>query len=159
MTGRINGVHHVALSVPDLEKAKEFYVGLLGFEEGPGGLWGQGTAMTDRIMRLENTSGRSLFIRAGNVFLEFFEFATPEPDPLDEARPVCNYGYTHISLDVTDIAAVHARLDAAGMSFHTAPMTGFGVSATYGRDPFGNVIELQEILKEGAMPRLADRLL
>jgi catechol 2,3-dioxygenase-like lactoylglutathione lyase family enzyme len=158
MAGRINFVHHVALSVPDLEKAKEFYVGLLGFEEGPGGAWEQGTAMIDRIMRLENTSGRSLFVRAGNIFLELFEFATPQPAPLEEARPVCNYGYTHISLDVTDLPEIHARLEAAGIEFHTAPMTGYGVIATYGRDPFGNVIELQEILKEGAMPRLAERV-
>ena len=155
MSGRINGVHHVALSVPDLDKAREFYVEILGFEEGAGGSWQQGTAMTDRMMRLENTSGRILFVRAGNIFLEFFEFATPRPAPLDQDRPVCNYGYTHIALDVTDLAAIHARLAAAGMDFHTAPLNGYGVNATYGRDPFGNVIELQEILTEVNVPRLA----
>jgi catechol 2,3-dioxygenase-like lactoylglutathione lyase family enzyme len=155
MTGRINGVHHIALSVPDLDKAREFYVGLLGFEEGPAGSWELGTAMNDRIMRLKNSSGRAMFVRAGNIFLEFFEFVTPKPAPLEPDRPVCNYGYTHLALDVTDLAAVHARLAAAGMDFHTTPLTGYGVSTTYGRDPFGNVIELQEIHSEEHVKRVA----
>jgi catechol 2,3-dioxygenase-like lactoylglutathione lyase family enzyme len=155
MTGRINGVHHIALSVPDLDKAREFYVGLLGFEEGPTGSWEPGMAMSDRIMRLKNSSGRAMFVRAGNIFLEFFEFATPKPAPLEPDRPVCNYGYTHMALDVTDVASIHARLSAAGMDFHTAPLSGYGVSTTYGRDPFGNVIELQEIHDEGHVKRVA----
>jgi len=152
---RINGVHHVAISVPDLEKAREFYVDVLGFEEGPSGSWEQGTQMNDRIMRLRETSGRVLFVRAGNIFIEFFEFATPKPAPLEPNRPVCNYGYTHIALDVTDLASIHARLVTAGMEFHTTPLTGYGVTTTYGRDPFGNVIELQEILSEENMTRLS----
>ncbi|HTJ63584.1 MAG TPA: VOC family protein [Alphaproteobacteria bacterium] len=155
MAGRINGLHHVALSVPDLDQARDFYVGLLGFEEGPSGSWEPGTAMNDRIMRLTGSSGRAMFVKAGNVFLEFFEFASPAPAPLVRDRPVCNYGYTHMALDVTDLAAIHARLSAAGMDFHTDPLSGYGVTTTYGRDPFGNVIELQEIHDEGYVKRVA----
>jgi catechol 2,3-dioxygenase-like lactoylglutathione lyase family enzyme len=155
MAGRINGVHHIALSVPDLDKARKFYVGLLGFEEGPAGSWAPGTAMNDRIMRLTGSSGRAMFVRAGNIFLEFFEFATPKPAPLEPDRPVCNYGYTHMALDVTDLASIHTRLEAAGMDFHTIPLDGYGVSTTYGRDPFGNVIELQEIHNEDHVKRVA----
>lgn len=95
-----------------------------------------------------------MFVRAGNIFLEFFEFATPKPAPLDPDRPVCNYGYTHMALDVTDLPAIHARLEAAGMDFHTTPLSGYGVSTTYGRDPFGNVIELQEIHDESHVKRV-----
>ena len=127
MAGRINGVHHIAISVPDLDKAREFYVGLLGFEEGPAGSWAPGTAMNDRIMRLKDSSGRALFVRAGNIFIEFFEFATPKPAPLEPDRPVNNYGYTHMALDVTDLASIHARLVASGVDFHTTPITGYGV--------------------------------
>ena len=35
-----------------------------------------------------------------------------------------------------------------------APIATAGVKAVYGRDPFGNVIELQQIVAEGTMPRL-----
>ena len=80
---------------------------------------------------------------------------TPKPAPLEPDRPVSNYGYTHMALDVTDLASIHARLAAAGMDFHTTPLDGYGVSTTYGRDPFGNVIELQEIHDETHVKRVA----
>ena len=154
MAGRINGVHHIALSVPDLETARAFYVAVLGFAEDTRGEWRKGSMIVDAVMGLEGSSGRSMLIRAGNIFLEFFEFVTPAPPPQDPDRPVSHCGYTHLALDVTDIAAVHARLEAAGMRFHTAPQTGYGVGTTYGRDPFGNVIELQEIHEETYVKRV-----
>jgi predicted enzyme related to lactoylglutathione lyase len=57
------------------------------------------------------------------------------------------HGITHVCLDVTDLDAEYARLKAAGMTFHCPPQAiGMDVRTTYGRDPDGNVIELQEVL-------------
>jgi glyoxylase I family protein len=95
-----------------------------------------------------------MLLQAGNLYVEIFEFATPVPAPLDPAPAVHRYGFTHIALDVSDIEAVHQRLRAAGMTFHCVPQSGYGVRTTYGRDPFGNLIELQEIDEEGKFPRL-----
>jgi len=145
MTGGIKGIHHIALSVPNLEEARAFYVGVLGFKEGVQGNWKKGNDIVDAVMDLKDSSGRSLLVRAGNIYLELFEYLTPTPAPLEPNRPVCNYGYIHMAFDVEDIESVHRRLAAAGMKFHTAPKTAYGVTTTYGRDPFGNVIELQEI--------------
>lgn len=51
-------------------------------------------------------------------------------------------------LQVDGIDAQYARLKAAGMTFVGDPVD-FGVaSAIYGRDPFGNVIELYELRDE-----------
>ena len=62
-------------------------------------------------------------------------------------RPVSDHGITHICLDVTDLDGEYDRLAAAGMTFHCPPQRiGDDVKTTYGRDPDGNVIELQEIL-------------
>ena len=47
-----------------------------------------------------------------------------------------------------DIQAEYERLSAAGMRFHCPPLDMGAVKATYGRDPDGNVVELQEILTE-----------
>ena len=44
-----------------------------------------------------------------------------------------------------DIDAEYERLQAAGMLFHCPPVDYGTVKTTYGRDPDGNVIELQEI--------------
>jgi catechol 2,3-dioxygenase-like lactoylglutathione lyase family enzyme len=149
----INGIHHVGMSVPDLDKARDFYVDLLGFEEVNRVEWG-GTAEVDAIMRLRGSSGRVMVLRTANAFIEMFEFATPPPDRLDGERDVNQYGFTHLCLDVSDTEAAYRRLLAAGMSFHCTPIGTAGVKAVYGRDPFGNVLELQEILDEGTMRRL-----
>ncbi len=48
---------------------------------------------------------------------------------------------------MTDLDAEYERLKAAGMRFHCPPQAiGIDVRTTYGRDPDGNVIELQEVL-------------
>jgi catechol 2,3-dioxygenase-like lactoylglutathione lyase family enzyme len=148
-----NGIHHVGMSVPDLDRARDFYVDLLGFEEVNRVEWG-GAAEVDAIMRLHGTSGRMMILRSGNAFIEMFEFATPAPDRPGGERRVNQYGFTHLCLDVADTDGAYARLLAAGMDFHCAPIATAGVKAVYGRDPFGNVIELQQIVAEGTMPRL-----
>jgi catechol 2,3-dioxygenase-like lactoylglutathione lyase family enzyme len=68
----------------------------------------------------------------------------------DQRNPphVCDHGITHIALDVRDIHAEYERLSAAGMRFHCPPLDMGGIKATYGRDPDGNVVELQEILTQ-----------
>lgn len=149
----IHGVHHVAMSVPDLDRAHAFYVGVLGFEEIFRDGW-RDAPLVDRVMGVEGGSGRAMVVQAGNLYLEIFEFATPVPAPLDPAPAVNRYGFTHIALDVTDIEALHRRLTEAGMTFHCVPQSSYGLQTTYGRDPFGNLIELQEIHEETLMPRL-----
>ena len=43
------------------------------------------------------------------------------------------------------LAAEHARLSAAGMTFVGPPVDFGEAAAIYGRDPFGNVVELYEL--------------
>ena len=49
---------------------------------------------------------------------------------------------------MTDIDAEYERLKAGGVKFNCPPpkFEGGPIRATYGRDPDGNVIEIQEIL-------------
>lgn len=144
----INGLHHIALSTPDIDRMTAFYTDVLGFEpvDWRGG-WEAGNPAIDEIVGLKDSSARQAMLRAGNLFLELFQYATPAPRPGDPNRPVCDHGYTHFCLDVTDIDAEYARLSAAGMRFHRAPVAdpAQGIAATYGRDPDGNVIEIQEV--------------
>lgn len=150
----IRGVHHVAISVPDLEKARAFYVDILGCTECARTEWKR-AEVPDRILDLKGTAAKLMMLRAGdNFFLELFEFSAPDPGPLDTNRPVVKYGYTHFCFEVSDIAAVHKRLAAAGMRFHCDPQASPNSTATYGRDPFGNVIELIEIPPGSDFPRL-----
>jgi catechol 2,3-dioxygenase-like lactoylglutathione lyase family enzyme len=142
----IRGIHHTAISTPDLQRALGFYRDLLGLEVLFEGGWPTGTEVADSITGLRGSSAKQAMLKAGNAMIELFEYQTPPPCPAEPERPVCDHGLTHICLDVTDLDAEYARLKAAGMVFHCPPQQlGRSIKTTYGRDPDGNVVELQEI--------------
>ncbi len=143
----IRGIHHIAISVADLEKTLNFYRDILGFEVVMEGGWGVGTNSADQITGLKDTAARMVMLRKKDVHIELFEYQSPSPKPWDSNRRICDHGYTHICLEVTDIDSEYARLKESGMSFHAPPPEAVsGMRAIYGRDPEGNVIELLEII-------------
>lgn len=141
----IVGIHHTAISVPDMDKALTFYCDVLGFEKVSDGGWERGASYADKIVGLKDSSARGVMLRAPNAHIELFEYKTPTPVPQDPDEPVNNHGITHFCLQVTDIQGEYERLKDAGMRFHCPPEDMGGTAATYGRDPFGNVIEIYEI--------------
>ena len=144
MTGPM--IHHVAISTPDLERSLAFYRDLLGFEVVFGGEWQPGTAAADVITGLKDSSARQVLLKGRNAYMELFEYHAPVPRPGDPDRPVCDHGITHLCIDVEDLDAEYARLSEAGMPFHGPPQDlGGGVRTIYGRDPDGNVVEIQEL--------------
>lgn len=144
--GKINFLHHVGMSVPSLDEARRFYVDLLGFTELGSGEFAEDDDV-DRIMALDGAAANVAFLTFGDFKIEMFEFAAPAQSRDDSGRPVYLHGITHLCLDVTDVRSVHSRLKAAGMRFHSDPVDKEGVRTVYGRDPFGNAIELQEIIE------------
>lgn len=148
----IRGIHHVALSTPDLDRLIAFYVDGLGFEVVMEAQIAQ-RPIVDQMIGLDGVEFRQAMLKAGNCYVEVFEYTSPTPVPKDPNHPASNHGYTHFCLDVVDIDAEYERLSAAGMTFHRPPPTldeigGSGaLRAIYGRDPDGNIIELQEVLE------------
>jgi len=143
----IRGVHHAAISTPNLERALAFYRDLLGFAPIFEFAWPAGSEVADQITGLRRSAARAVMLRAGNVVIELFQYESPTPRPADPQRPVCDHGYTHLCLDVKDVDAEYQRLRAAGVVFHCPPQDiGAAIRTTYGRDPDGNVVEFQEVL-------------
>ena len=140
----INGIHHIAISTGNLQRALEFYRDLMGFAVVRDGEWSKGTSKLNRIMSLQDSSAKMAMVDARNIVIEIFEFESPAPKPGDPDRPVCDHGYTHICLNTSDVEAEYERLTAAGMRFHCPPQRLGTDKVTYGRDPDGNVIELLE---------------
>ncbi len=150
----IRGIHHTAISTPDMETALGFYRDLLGFTVTSDFSWPAGIEAADNITGLRGSAARAVMLSAGNACIELFEFASPTPQPVDPARPVCDHGITHLCVEVSDVDAEYERLKAAGMHFHCPPQD-LGLSrATYGRDPDGNVVELLEPAAGGVRPSL-----
>ena len=149
----IVGIHHTAISVPDMDKALGFYCDVLGFEKVSDTSWKKGSSFVDKIVGLKDSSGRGVMLRAQNAHIELFEYKTPAPALQNPDEPVNNHGITHFCLQVTNIQDEYERLQDAGMRFHCPPEDMGGSISTYGRDPFGNVIEVYEI-SDPAIPQL-----
>ena len=147
----IGGIHHVGLSVPDLDAARDFYCGVLGMEPTTPYDFPP-SARGDAILNLEGASARSVLLRAGNAYLELFEFTSPQPAEQESPPRVCDLGFTHLAFEVDReaIETVYGELEAAGVRWHAPLSTDEdGFTNTYGRDPFGNVIEIQSVPVEG----------
>ena len=140
----ILGVHHPALSVPDMDQALEFYCGVLGFETAMEAGWPSGVTPMDEAMALEDSACKIAMIKKGNSCIELFEFTGDNVPAGDVDRPVNKHGITHICLAASEFEKDFIFLEEAGVVFNTEPNGAAPNRWAYGRDPFGNVIELLE---------------
>jgi glyoxylase I family protein len=140
----IRGIHHVSAHVRDLDGMVRFYKDAFGFEVvGKPFSW-RDNVLLDQILGVPGSAARGAMLRAGSCYLELFQFSAPDPSSSRPLRPF-DKGYTHFCVDVKDIEQEYVRLTALGMTFgHTAPVDMGHVKTIYGKDPEGNVIEIQE---------------
>lgn len=129
--------NHVGQCVGDLERSRRFYVEAFGFEVArelhpPD----QGSAA---LLRLEPPLGMTAcYLKRDDFVLELLHFADAGA-VAGEERVVNQLGLTHVSLNVDDLAAALAAVEAHGGEVLTD--TDIGV-AVFVRDPDGQLIEL-----------------
>ena len=138
------GIHHTALSTPDLERAVAFYREHFGFAPVMDFAWDESHEGMNRLHALPGTRGRVVMVERGNSRLEIFEYAEPAPRPADPKRRSVEHGISHVCIEVKDIEAEYERLRAAGVRFQSEPVPQYTIKCCYCRDPDGNVIELIE---------------
>ena len=138
----ILGVHHSALAVPDLRRARDFYCGVLGFEVVMEADIPPGIPPMNQAFGIAEAGCKVCLVRKGNSCIELFEFAQGEKG--EAKRPVNRHGITHFALATDDYQKDYDHLLAHGVRFNTPPMGETPSRWAYGRDPFGNVIELLE---------------
>ncbi len=119
----IQRVGHVVLKVRDLEKAKDFYVGVLGMKIG------------------NYHPERGMFLRFGDYHHDITIFKTGD----DAAPPTENQvGLVHVALITDGVASVrdyYDRCKAAGVEI--VGMTNHAITnSLYVKDPEGNTIEI-----------------
>jgi len=135
--------HHVAISVRDMERALRFYRDLLGFEVD----WEKPHYSGERFARvvgLENATARVVMLRGPGGRMELFQYLTPVGAGTRGCRQ-CDFGLTHVALEVKGIQTMFKRLREAGVPFNCPPQNlRPGVWATYMQDPEGNTVELIE---------------
>lgn len=134
----------MSVHVNDLEKMMAFYEAAFGFSVvGEPFAW-KDVDLLDKILDVPGSAAKGAMMRAGTCYIELFEFQAPQPDMAAPKRPY-DKGYTHFCVDVTDIETEFTRLQGLGMTFgHHEPIDMGHVKTIYGRDPEGNVIEVQQ---------------
>lgn len=132
--------HHVAVRTPDFQQALDFYVGALDFRVVA--IWDYG----DTTLAYVSPPADVAF------HIEILGGGVPEPA---EARPYTDLadsmryrGYHHFCLSVDSVEVTLERLRERGVTIVTEP---FVVDAIHRKlaffsDPFGNLIELAEVL-------------
>lgn len=119
----IHAIHHVSLIVADTERALGFYRDLLGLEIEPS---------------RPELGFPGAWLRIGSQQIHLLEL--PNPDPVD-GRPVHGGRDRHLAAVVSDLDAVAARLDGAGIGY---TLSRSGRRALFVRDPDANALELIE---------------
>lgn len=141
----IRGIHHVAVHVRNLDKMMKFYRDAFGFAPIDEGFsWRDEDDTIAKIIDVPRSTARGIMLRAGSCYLEMFEYSSPRPNTSDPLAPF-DRGYTHFCVEVTDIASEFSRLRGLGMTFGQPEAVDLGpVKTIYGKDPEGNIIEIQE---------------
>lgn len=138
----IHGLHHVAVGVPDLDAALDFYVAAFGCEPVFRSSIDGTRPEVDSVIGIAGVAADVAMVRLGAVHLELWEYHAPAP--VDRTSPPNGLGFPHVAVGVDDIGAEHARLRELGMTFVGDPVDLGSARAIYGRDPFGNIIELYQ---------------
>jgi len=148
------GLHHTAISTPDIKQAIHFYCDILGGTQASDiQHWGPNDEIPDRMLQLDNSCGVFVHIKVGNAYLEIFQFKGPEPKSID--RRACDYGLPHLCFVVDDLDSDYQTWKKAGMIFHAEPAVfSDGSKFVYGRDFDGNIIELLEIPECASTPNI-----
>jgi glyoxylase I family protein len=119
----VSGMHHVSLLVADTGRALGFYRDLLGLAVSP---------------ERPGMSFAGAWLQIGPQQIHLLEL--PNPDPIG-GRPAHGGRDRHVALTVTDLDALAARLDGAGIPYS---LSSSGRRALFCRDPDGNAVELIE---------------
>ena len=122
----VTGFSHIAIAVTDLGAARDFYCGILGFEELP----------------RPDLGIPGMWLKVGDLQLHFVE---------TDEMPTPGKGFPHYALHVPtdEFDATIQTLRAAGVAFLGEPSTrvdfGTTVLAAFVTDPAGNFIELTNV--------------
>jgi catechol 2,3-dioxygenase-like lactoylglutathione lyase family enzyme len=140
-------MHHVGLTVADIERSIGFYRDVLGFTL----VRRRPRVDSDYVAQQTGFAGVVLEVASFRVTpdnpqsLEIVQYTNHAGPPVESAtnRP----GASHLCLRVDDLRACHAGLSAKGVRFKSGPVTiaagpNVGGLAVYFYDPDGYVLEL-----------------
>ncbi len=155
----MKGLHHVGITVKDLDASIRFYHGVLGLEfVNEPSPWFDGPDLGPAV-GVPGAALRQVSLKLGDTMLELLQYRSPESET---ARPLLsnNIGASHVAFLVDDIHATKSELEAKGISFYSdVNVVDEGVLAgwrwVYFEDPDGYPLELVQVAYYNADERKA----
>ena len=155
----MKGLHHVGITVKDLEASIRFYHDVLGLEfSNEPSPWFDGEEL-GKAVGVPGGALRQVSLLLGDTMLELLEYKSP---PSQTERPLMSnsIGASHVAFVVDDIRAKKAELEAKGIEFFSdVNVVDEGVLAgwrwVYFEDPDGYPLELVEVAYYNADERKA----
>jgi len=155
----MKALHHVGITVKDLDESIRFYHGVLGLdfvnEPSP---WFDGPDLGPAV-GVPGAALRQVSLKLGDTTLELLEYRSPESET---TRPLLsnNIGASHVAFLVDDIDATKSELEGKGISFYSdVNVVDEGVLAgwrwVYFEDPDGYPLELVQVAYYNADERRA----
>jgi catechol 2,3-dioxygenase-like lactoylglutathione lyase family enzyme len=145
----LNVVNHVGITVSDLSASVKFYEALTGTRIENVDVIG-GPLMA-AVQGLDKVLIRYANVHLDNINLDLLQYDEPESGRASYDNG--DVGAMHMCFEVSDLKAVMARMQEAGITFLGEPMTfqpedglssGFGTNVAYFEDPDGVHLELIE---------------
>ena len=155
----MKGLHHVGITVKDLDASIRFYHDVLGLEfSNEPSPWFDGEELGEAV-GVPGAALRQVSLLLGDTTLELLEYRSP---PSETTTPLKSNsrGASHVAFFVDDIEAEKAALEAKGIEFY-GPVNAVdeGVLAgwrwVYFNDPDGYPLELVEVAYYNAEERRA----
>jgi len=132
--------HHVAMRTPELEAAKRWYVETLDFR-----VVAEWDYADEKLAYIAPPNDDDFYIE----ILGGGEWAPEEVRPYTDLGNSLNYrGYHHFCLNVTNVNETVDQLRSRGVTIVAEPFELAAISRrlAFFSDPFGNLIELAEVL-------------
>jgi catechol 2,3-dioxygenase-like lactoylglutathione lyase family enzyme len=155
----MKGLHHVGITVKDLDASIRFYHDVLGLEfSNEPSPWFEGPALGPAV-GVPGAALRQVSLLLGDTTLELLEYKSP-PSETDGPLRSNNLGASHVAFLVDDIKATKAELESKGVTFFSpVNVVDEGVLAgwrwVYFADPDGYPLELVEVAYYNADERKA----
>jgi catechol 2,3-dioxygenase-like lactoylglutathione lyase family enzyme len=145
----MKALHHVGITVKDLDASIRFYHDVLGLEfANEPSPWFDGEELS-RGVGVPGAALRQVSLLVGDTTLELLEYKSP-PSETDAPLGSNSLGASHVAFLVDDIESAKSELEAKGIEFYSpVNVVDEGVLAgwrwVYFEDPDGYPLELVEV--------------
>ena len=148
-TSGIKGIHHVSLSVRDLDRAALFYTRAIGLAE-VRRYQVAGKVPVEKKSGIPHVARNVVLLRGPNGQIELNQFDGAADKPAS-AMPVQGPGITHVCYQAPAASVLYAKSKASGgtiVSRGAVPVDrGYGIQYAYAKDPDGILYELEQLDK------------